>query len=191
MLKPLRARLTYANVMSTIAVFTALGGASYAAIRLPAGSVGTAQLRRHAVTLVKLNPGAVAALRGQPGQPGQPGPPGPQGAAGTAVAYGQVAADGTLSDSAGNPTVTRISTGRYCISVPGVDPSTTRLEATLGGGSVDPNAASPFETAGNGTSGCPAGAFEIDNGVLVVVTSGASPVIGFNPADEPFFFEVP
>ncbi len=46
--------LTYANVISTVAVFIALGGASYAAISLPADSVGTAQIRAGAVTLPKL-----------------------------------------------------------------------------------------------------------------------------------------
>jgi hypothetical protein len=46
--------VTYANVLSTVAVFTALGGASYAAISLPANSVGTAQIRNGAVTLPKL-----------------------------------------------------------------------------------------------------------------------------------------
>ena len=46
----LRARLTYANAMSTIALFVALGGVSYAATQLPPGSVGTKQIRGRAVT---------------------------------------------------------------------------------------------------------------------------------------------
>ena len=46
----LRTRLTYANAMSTIALFVALGGVSYAATQLPPGSVGTKQLRDQAVT---------------------------------------------------------------------------------------------------------------------------------------------
>jgi hypothetical protein len=44
------ARLTYANVMATIALFVSLGGASYAALVLPAHSVGARQLRAGAVT---------------------------------------------------------------------------------------------------------------------------------------------
>jgi hypothetical protein len=43
-------RFTYANVTATIALFVALGGASYAAVELPAHSVGARQLRRGAVT---------------------------------------------------------------------------------------------------------------------------------------------
>lgn len=50
----LHGRLTYANVVATLALFVALGGVSYAALSLPAGSVGTAQLRRGAVTTPKL-----------------------------------------------------------------------------------------------------------------------------------------
>jgi hypothetical protein len=49
-----RVRLTYANVMATIAVFIALGGASYAATQLPKNSVGTKQLKTNAVTGIKV-----------------------------------------------------------------------------------------------------------------------------------------
>lgn len=52
-------RLTYANVMSTIAVFTVMGGVAVAAVALPADSVGTPQLRDRAVTGGKLAPRAV------------------------------------------------------------------------------------------------------------------------------------
>lgn len=47
-------RLTYANVVATLAVFLALGGLSYAAVELPARSVGTAQLQAKSVTPDKL-----------------------------------------------------------------------------------------------------------------------------------------
>ena len=49
------------NVVAYIALFVALGGTSYAAINLPAGSVGTRQLKNRAVTAAKLNPTSVAA----------------------------------------------------------------------------------------------------------------------------------
>ena len=48
-------RLTYANVIATLALFVALGGASYAAIVLPAHSVGPRQLRTGAVTPAALS----------------------------------------------------------------------------------------------------------------------------------------
>lgn len=37
-------RLTYANVAATVALFVALGGASYAAVAIPANSVGSREL---------------------------------------------------------------------------------------------------------------------------------------------------
>lgn len=54
-----RKRLTYANVMSSIAVFLVLGGAAYAAVQLPSHSVGTTQLKNSAVTTAKIRKGAV------------------------------------------------------------------------------------------------------------------------------------
>jgi hypothetical protein len=54
MLRALCERTSYANVMATLAMFVSLGGASYAAITLPAGSVGPRQLRAHAVELKDL-----------------------------------------------------------------------------------------------------------------------------------------
>src|SRR6187397_57460 len=59
MIERIRARLTYANVMATIAVFIALGGASYAALKLPKNSVGTRQLKKKAVTTAKIRREAV------------------------------------------------------------------------------------------------------------------------------------
>ena len=47
--------MTYANVVATFALFVSLGGASYAAITLPANSVGAKQLRAGAVHLGALS----------------------------------------------------------------------------------------------------------------------------------------
>lgn len=49
------------NAIALAALFVALGGTSYAALSLPAGSVGTRQLRNEAVTAAKLAPTSVAA----------------------------------------------------------------------------------------------------------------------------------
>jgi hypothetical protein len=63
----IRARLSYANVIASLALFVALGGASYAAVSLPRDSVGAQQLREHAVTHSKLADGSVdtGQLRGR------------------------------------------------------------------------------------------------------------------------------
>jgi hypothetical protein len=56
----LRRRLTYANVVASLALFLALGGVGYA-ITLPSNSVGTAQLKRRAVTNSRLATNSVTA----------------------------------------------------------------------------------------------------------------------------------
>jgi hypothetical protein len=49
------------NAIALAALFVALGGTSYAALSIPAGSVGTRQLKNRAVTAAKLNPTSLAA----------------------------------------------------------------------------------------------------------------------------------
>ena len=98
----LRKHLTYANVMATIAVFIALGGSSYAAVKLSRNSVGATQIRKGAVGASELRRGAVrssdvrngglsvrdlsaAARADLRGAQGPTGVPGPEGAAGPAT----------------------------------------------------------------------------------------------------------
>jgi hypothetical protein len=100
MLRRFGSRLTYANVMATLAMFVALGGVSYAAITLPANSVGTKQLKNKAVTGKKIAGNAVTTRKvrnfslrkidfklgelpaGAQGPAGPKGDPGATGAAG-------------------------------------------------------------------------------------------------------------
>jgi hypothetical protein len=56
----IRRHLTYANVMSTIAVFVVMGGSAYA---LSKHSVGTKQLKNKAVTTKKIKNGAVTGAK--------------------------------------------------------------------------------------------------------------------------------
>lgn len=55
----MRPKLTYANVVATLALFIALGGASYAALKLPKNSVGAKQLKKNAVATAKIKNAAV------------------------------------------------------------------------------------------------------------------------------------
>jgi hypothetical protein len=50
----LRKTLTYANVTATLALFVALGGVGYAAVKLPSNSVGAAQIKKNAVSGAKV-----------------------------------------------------------------------------------------------------------------------------------------
>ncbi|HET7416236.1 MAG TPA: hypothetical protein VFJ61_01215 [Solirubrobacterales bacterium] len=58
-----RPRLTYANVVATIALFAALGGVSYAATALPKNSVGAGQIQAEAIRTGKIADGAVTASK--------------------------------------------------------------------------------------------------------------------------------
>jgi hypothetical protein len=54
-----RLRPSPAMIVALIALFVALGGSTYAAIKLPKGSVGSKQLRKNAVTSKKIKNGQV------------------------------------------------------------------------------------------------------------------------------------
>lgn len=87
MIRQLADRLTYANVVATLALFIALGGTSYAAVKLSRNSVGTEHIKPGAVRssdvknrslgLADLSVSARAALAGKAGPAGPVGPAGP------------------------------------------------------------------------------------------------------------------
>jgi hypothetical protein len=79
----LRARLTYANVIATLALFVALGGSSYAAIKLPKNSVGSGQIKTNPVGSSEVKQGSLGTGDFKSSQlAALEGPRGPQGAAG-------------------------------------------------------------------------------------------------------------
>ena len=67
--------MTYSNVIASLALFIALGGGAYAAIKIPKNSVGTSQLKSNAVISSKVKNGALLARDFKAGQL----PQGPQG----------------------------------------------------------------------------------------------------------------
>ena len=156
----MRRHITYANVISTLALFVVLGGGAYAvtgrttansvihgcvgthgALRIVSSSSACLKARGHGKRRV---PGETAISwnqQGPPGAPGAQGSPGANGANGSARAYGWADAAGTLDTARSSPGVTakRVATGAYCITpgVPGVTvtppsscPSPTRPTAT-------------------------------------------------------------
>lgn len=119
MIHRIRERLSFANVMSMLALMIALGGTSYAAVTLPRNSVGSAQIRRgavhttdlanNAVTSVKVKNRSLRAIdfaRGQlpagpKGADGARGATGPQGPVGSFGAITVVRTDVPLPDNSG------------------------------------------------------------------------------------------
>lgn len=97
----IREKLTYANVIATIALFAALGGGAYAATQLPKNSVGAAQLKKSAVTPAKLSPAAKRALSkpGRVGAAGARGPEGPRGDSGPRGDTGSKGETGAKGDT--------------------------------------------------------------------------------------------
>jgi hypothetical protein len=108
----IRKRLTYANLMSSIAVFLVLGGATaFAAAQLGKNTVGTKQLKKNAVTGVKVKDGSLTAAdfkpgqlpagaagkEGKQGQQGKQGPEGKQGQIGPSDLYSAVGPFRTLN----------------------------------------------------------------------------------------------
>lgn len=120
----LRRHVSFANVVSLLALFVALGGVGYAAATLPKNSVGTAQLKSNAVTGTKVKNGSLTAtdlsasarkaLTGEAGPAGPAGPKGDGGAAGAPGTNGTPGASGVAG-----PTIISGSMGFDVFSPPG------------------------------------------------------------------------
>ena len=136
----MRRRLTYANVIATLALFLALNVGAYAAIRIPANSIGSAQLKNKAVTPKKVSPAALKLFKGAKGSKGAKGLPGPAGArgpGGTAVAFAAVGAGGTtVASQTKNVTDANIkhtASGVYCFELPFAPKNAIVNGSNLGG----------------------------------------------------------
>jgi hypothetical protein len=209
-----RSRLTYANVVASIALFASLGGGAYAALKLPKNSVGAAQIRPNAVRSSDVKNGSLKAQdfasgqlpagaqgpkgdTGAPGANGTNGTHGTDGLNGTARAYGFVLPNGDVQRGKNVGSVGHLAgTGDYCIHLTGgIDPSTTgvivspELEAsdTLFGstGNEDHTIVEWLDDNGGCTG----------DDVIEVITGKqsftAGVFVGNVAADEPFFFAVP
>lgn len=97
----LRGKLTYANVIATIALFVALGGASYAATNLPKNSVGTKQIKNKAITGAKIQNGAITGAKIKTGSLGTV----PSASHAVTADSAAVATHATAADSATQATV--------------------------------------------------------------------------------------
>ena len=142
-----RPRLTYANVIASLALFLALAGGSYAAMRIPRNSVGTKQLKSNAVTSPKVNNGSLlvsdfnasqrSRLRGPAGPQGPTGArglEGPRGATGPEGPRGPIGPEGPpaprrraevrdmgatfeIVDQSGSISLDQVDTGVFLLSL--------------------------------------------------------------------------
>jgi hypothetical protein len=101
-------KLTYANVVATLALFVALaGGTAFAATQLPKNSVGSKQIKKEAVTPAKLSTAAKSTLTGAAGAKGPQGAKGDRGEPGPATGP----AGGALAGNYPSPTLAPGSVG--------------------------------------------------------------------------------
>ncbi len=133
MFSTLRSKLSYANVVATLALFIALGGSSYAALTLPKNSVKARQIAKNAVGASEIKARAVGSSEVRNGSllagdfatgelpAGPQGPQGPQGLsgpAGSALAFAAVASSGDIleaeSKNVADANVTKPGAGVYC-----------------------------------------------------------------------------
>jgi len=138
-----RSKLSYANVVATIALFVALGGSSFAAIALSKNSVKSKHIAkgqvkgpdigRNAVTSKKVRNLSLLAAdfkagqlpAGPKGDPGQPGEPGLVRIAATIQGSGTI-----FRGSLNGGSVRHASTGQYCIDLPFVPVAATVSRST-------------------------------------------------------------
>lgn len=124
-----RRRPSPALVVASLALAVALGGTGYAAVVLPANSVGTAQLRNGAVVGSKVKAHSLNAASFQPGQlpKGDPGPiglagpAGPQGGKGDPATklWAVVRNDGGIVKQSGGVGVNKpAGSGLYTVTFP-------------------------------------------------------------------------
>ena len=122
----LHVRPSPAMVVACAALFVSLSGAGYAAIVLPAKSVGTKHLKRNAVTSAKVKKHSLLRSdfkrgqipRGPQGVQGIQGIQGPKGDPGTPAIrlWAYVSAAGTLRGGAGVVASSRTSSGNFRVT---------------------------------------------------------------------------
>src|SRR4051812_49691066 len=89
-MRRIRKHVTSAHVIAMLALFVAMGGTGYAALKLPKNSVGSKQIKKNAISSSKVKDGSLKngdfatgqLPAGAAGGPGAPGPPGAQGGKG-------------------------------------------------------------------------------------------------------------
>src|SRR5437763_11300668 len=124
----MRRHLTYANVVASLALFIALGGGAYAALKLPKNAVTTVQVKNGSLLAKDFEGGQLKAGRQGPlGLPGADGAKGATGPAGKDGAQGLQGLPGGQGDQ-GIPGADGTAKAFGYISGPtgGVDPTRSK-----------------------------------------------------------------
>jgi hypothetical protein len=178
-----------AMVVACLALLIALGGTSYAAIRLPRNSVTTVQVKDHSLLARDFKAGQLPrGAQGPPGPAGAAGPQGPAGPAGTAnVKWVLVRPNGSVAAQSGGISVgAHPSAGNYLVNFG----SAVTGKAILASGAYNSDAsdqrgettAGPCGTGEDRT--CPTG-FNTTSYVFVQTRSNSG-----TPADHSFYVAV-
>jgi hypothetical protein len=162
MRRRLRPKLNYSNVIATLALFIALGGAAVAA-GLPKNSVGPNQLKRGAVTAAKIRKNAVTSGKIAPGAviPGKLGANavGPNNIGNGAVTSAKIGAGAVIANSIKNgvvtsnkltnEAVTAAKLGKESVTLAKLGPEVAPLLGTLKSGQT---LRGVFDLGGDGTA---------------------------------------
>jgi hypothetical protein len=121
MFSAIHRRITYANVVATMALVLAMGGTAVAAKHYLVNS--TKQINPKVLKSLKGKNGAngpagPAGPAGAAGAAGAAGPKGETGAAGSALAYAHVSSAGVGSELKNVTSVSETLSGDYCIKLP-------------------------------------------------------------------------
>ena len=167
----MRRHLSYANVTATLALFIALGGSSYAALKLPRNSVTSTQVKNGSLLARDFKTGQLkAGPRGPQGVTGPIGPVGPvgpsgaqgqQGVAGqdgSAKAYAAVTSQGqVMAGSKGitSANITAKAFGEYCITGLAFTPRVAFVQPDILSNDGNDDVVAEVQVPNDGTGSCP------------------------------------
>jgi peptidoglycan hydrolase-like protein with peptidoglycan-binding domain len=181
-------RPTPSMLVACAALAVALGGTGYAAVSLPANSVGTVQVKNHSLRPVDLAPGVIRpGPRGPAGPQGAAGPTGPAGPAGPTARWALVRGDGTIvSQSGGISPTSKPATGVYILDFGSAVNGKLIIASSANTGDVGDRGTVSAGSCGGTPEGstCPAGN---DTNHVRVITRAAGDNVA---ADHPFYIAV-
>lgn len=175
---------SYANVTATIALIVALGGTSYAAVKLPRNSVSSVQVKDRSLLKKDFKLGQIpAGKRGPAGAPGAEGAPGAPGAASVPAVFNRAEGAEALVPGGGTQTIQSMNlppgawvvTARFVAENGGGTDGFLACSLTLGGTPVDSLGAGNGTDFGTGdAANALVGAASLPNGGAAAVVCGTN-----------------